>query len=357
MRLAAVLFCLATPVVAQQEAAEAAAQQLQIASARLEAAGSGRDQIRALTETVKAYEAGLAALRDGLRQIANEESEIAADLTAHREDLAQLIGMLSSISKTPSPVTFRHPKGAQDAARAGMMVADVATALQVDVDRLSQQLRAAQELRDAREMATETLQAGLQGAQTARTRLGQAISDRTELPRRFEEDPVQTALLAASAQTLGAFADQMAATTPPPENALTPSADFPLPVAGYVLPTSNPNRPGVSIAAAPQALVTTPVNATILFHGPLLDYGTVVILEPAADLMFIFAGLAEVFVQPGEILSAGAPIGLLGGVPAAVDSILTENVEPNTGQTQQVLYLEVREGQAAVSPDAWFALE
>lgn len=356
MKLVALLILLATPLAAQQEATDAATQ-LQAAGALLQAADSGRDQIKALTETVQAYEAGLVAMRDGLRQITLREMAIADDLTGRRAELAQLLGVLSTIGNTPQVVLHSHPQGPLTTARAGMLVADMTPALQAKVTALTAQLTTARDLRLAREVATQTLSDGLQGAQTARAALGKAVSDRTDLPRRFDEDPVQTALLIASAQTLGDFAGDLATETPSPENSLTASGDLPLPVAGVVLPEDGQNRPGVHIGAAPRALVITPVSATVLFQGPLLDYGKVVILEPTADVLFVFAGLAEVFGQPGEIMSAGAPIGLLGGTPAGVDGILTENEDPNAGQTQQTLYLEVREGQSAVNPDAWFALE
>lgn len=356
MRIAALLICLAGPVAAQQEAADAASQ-LQAANAQLQSAKSGRDQIKALTETVQAYEAGLVAMRDGLRQISQREAAITEDLSERREELAQLLGALTTIGKTPRPVLLSHPQGAQNAARAGMLVADMTPALQGKVDALTAQLNTVQQLRSSREAAALTLNEGLQGAQAARAALGQAISDRTTLPTRFDLDPVQTALLIASAQTLGDFADDLTQQTPGPESTLTASGNLPLPVAGIVLPDDGQDRPGVQIGAPARALVITPVTATLLFQGPLLDYGTVVILEPAADVLFVFAGLAEVFGKPGEILSAGAPIGLLGGTPARVDGILTENDDPNAGNTQQTLYLEVREGQSAVNPDAWFALE
>ena len=354
MRLAALLFCLATPLAAQQEASDAA-NQLQAANALLQAADSGRDQIKALTETVRAYEAGLVAMRDGLRKITIRENALNADLTDRREELAQLLGALTTISKTPSPVILSHPQGAENTARAGMLVADMTPALQSQVDALATQLQTAKDLRAARITATDTLTDGLQGAQTARAALGQAVSDRTDLPLRFDQDPVQSALLIASAQTLGDFARELSTQTPSPEINLTANGDLDLPVAGIVAAAGE--RPGININAAPRSLVTTPVNATLLFNGPLLNYGNVVILEPTADVLFVFAGLAEIFGRPGEILTAGTPIGLLGGTPTPVDSILTENEASKTGQAQQTLYLEVREGQSAISPDAWFALE
>lgn len=354
MRLTALLLCLASPLAAQQEAIEAAAQ-LQAARAQLEAAESGRDQISALTQTVQAYETGLVAMRAGLREITLREAAIADDLTARRSALTRLLGALSTISRRPRQVTLSHPQGAQNAARAGMVLADMSRALQAEATALRTQLDTASALRAARETAAQTLQDGLAGAQTARVALGQAISDRVALPTRFDADPVQTALLIASAETLHDFAISLATDTPDTETTLAPAANLPLPVAGIV--QSDDGRAGITIAAAPRALVTTPAPATILFQGSLLDYGTVVILEPSTDVLFILAGLAEVFVDSGEILPAGAPIGLLGGTPTGVDGILTENGSLTVGEMQQRLYLEVREGQAAVTPDAWFALE
>ena len=46
-------------------AAQAAADQLEAATIALQEAESARDRVAALTETVRAYEAGLAAMRDG----------------------------------------------------------------------------------------------------------------------------------------------------------------------------------------------------------------------------------------------------------------------------------------------------
>lgn len=350
MRLLALLICLASPLAAQQDAVDAAAA-LQAAAAQLEAAESGRDRIKALTETVQAYEAGLIAMRAGLRDIALREAAIADDLTARQTELAQLLGALSAISKTPRPVTFSHPQGAQDTAQSAMLISDMGEVLQAKATDLRAQLDLAGELRIARDAATQTLQSGLEGAQTARSALGQALSDRTDLPSRFDADPVQTALLLASADTLADFANRLGGEAPTPDLAFAPTGALPLPVVGIVQPHTS--RPGVMIAAAPQNLVTAPIGATVLFQGPLLDYGTVVILEPSADVMFVLAGLGQVAVNAGDILPAGAPIGFLPGV----DGILTENDGSFTGHPQQTLYLEVRDGQSAVKADRWFALE
>ncbi|WP_341368239.1 peptidoglycan DD-metalloendopeptidase family protein [Yoonia sp. BS5-3] len=350
MKILPLLLCLASPLAAQQEATDAAAQ-LQAARAMLEEAQTGRDRIEALTETVQAYEAGLVTMRAGLREIALQEAMLADRLELQQAEHAQLLGALSAISQTPRPVTFSHPQGAAQSARAAMLMTDMAAALQAQATAMRTQLDQAATLRGAREEGVDMLQSGLEGAQAARTALGQAVSDRVDLPTRFDADPLQTALLLASAETLADFATGLAAQAPDARETVVPTGSLALPVAGIVLPQTN--RPGVTIAAAPQALVTTPIGATVLFQGPLLDYGTVVILEPSADVMFVLVGLDKVLVQPGEILPVGAPIGFL----ADVDRILTENEGSLTVQAQQTLYLEVRDGQSAINVDRWFALE
>ncbi|WP_296426814.1 peptidoglycan DD-metalloendopeptidase family protein [Yoonia sp.] len=357
MRIAALLICLALPVAAQSpgDAAQAAAQRLEAAQMRMAEARGAPDRVKALTETVQAYEDGLTAMRDSLRQVAMRETAIETDLDQNREEVAKLLGVLQTISQTPAPVLLTHPRGPLGAARSGMMVADVTPALQAKVMVLQDQLTEITQLRTLQQDAVRMLTDGLGGAQTARAALGLAISQRTDLPLRFQEDPIQTALLLASTDTLAAFASRMADSAPDLDTRIAPTGNLPLPVRGQVLPDGD--RAGILIAAAPRALVTAPIAATILFRGPLLEYGNVMILEPSADVLFVIAGLAEVFGEPGEIVAAGAPLGLLGGEQLGVDGILTENSQIGADDGQQTLYLEVREGQSPVNPDAWFALE
>lgn len=360
IRLAALLICLSTAAVGQQAAQEAALQ-LKEARAQLDAADNASDRIAALTGAVKAYEAGLSAMREGQRAIALREADLAAQLREKSEGMGQLLGVLSTISRTPRPVLRVHPAGPLNTARAGMLVADMTPALAAQADGLRELLAQTRTLQQAQNDATQSLADGLQGAQSARGALGQAISNRTALPTRFTDDSVQTALMIASAGTLGDFAAQIVQARPDQTATLTATltaaGNLPLPVAGIVLPDDGSGRAGVRIATAPRALVTAPAAATILFQGALLDYGTVVILEPAADVLFVMAGFAEVFGQTGEVLAAGAPIGLLGDDQRYDDGILTENDGIDVGARAQALYLEVRDGQGSVNTDAWFALE
>lgn len=349
------------------QAAMDAALRLEDASIRLSDADSARDRIAALTETVQAYEAGLIALRDGLRRAAVRQTALESELDAKSDEIAQLLGVLQSMGQAPAPVMLLHPTGPTGTARSGMILADVTPALQAEAELLRSQLDEITLLRQLQDGAADTLQRGLDGAQTARSKLSEAISDRTDLPRKFADDPIQTTLLIASADTLDALADNLLSMEGdlgvPAPDATDLKGTMPLPVQGRVLRGYNEEdlagvvRPGLLMSAPARALVTVPAASTIRFQGPLLDYGNVVIIEPAAGVLFVYAGLAEVFGDVGEVLPEGSPIGLMGGDDPLVDEILTEVSQGNGFRATESLYLEVREGTTPVDPATWFAIE
>jgi len=317
-----------------------------------------------LTETVQAYEAGLAALRTGLRRAAIRQRTIEADLEARSDEVAQLLGVLQTMGRAPAPILMLHPSGPTGTARSGMMLADVTPALQDRVEALRLQLEEVVVLRELQTAALTVLEDGLEGAQIARTQLSAAISDRTDLPQRFAEDSVQMALLLASSETLDAFASGLTETQASDgPDAGSVKGDIPLPVGGQVIRRfEEPDaagiiRPGILIATRPRALVTSPLPATVRYAGPLLDYGNVIILEPAADVLWVIAGMQQVFGEVGQIVPRGTPIGLMGGIITDAQGILTESAQGSGGQRTQTLYLEVRDRQSAVDPADWFAFQ
>ncbi len=369
MRALAVLLLLwAAPLAAETspaDAAKSAADKLAAAADQLAAAEGARDRVAALTATVQAYEAGLVALRDGLRRAAIRRHALEAELAARSDEVAQLLGVLETMGRAPAPLLLLHPLGPTGTARSGMLLADVTPALQARADALKAQLDELAILQALQEDAAGRLALGLDGAQEARTALTTAIQDRTDLPKSFIDDPVQTALLIASSETLDAFASSLGEIPGDQDSTLSASAagNLSLPVFGTILrkfgetDAAGISRPGIVIATRPRALVTTPVAATLRFQGPLLTYGNVVILEPAAGVLFVLAGLAETFGETGEILPIGAPVGLMGGESPAVNAILRETDQGNGAQANETLYLEVREGQGPVNPANWFAYE
>ena len=363
---AAILSCLlSSGAMAQQDPGEVAldaVRMLEESADALALAKGGRERVKALTEIVRGYETGLSALRDGLRAAAIRESQLAADLRAREDEIAQLLGVLQSMSRAPAPATLIHPSGPTGTARAGMLLTEVTPGLKAKADALRADLEEVQALQLLQEQAAEKLREGLEGAQNARTALSKAVADRTDLPRRFTEDAVQTAVLIAATETLEGFASGLSTIAENEAPGSLPDishrkGNLRLPVQGQILRRAGePDaagvvRPGILVATRPQAVVTTPTAATIRYRGPLLNYGLVTILEPQAETLFVFAGLDAVFGQIGQVLPAGDPVGLMGGA-LQTDVSLSGDGAGNT--RPETLYIEIREFNQPVDPETWF---
>lgn len=370
MRLALLLCLLGMPVQAQTpaEAARTAMSQLEEATRKLDEAESARNRVRALTEAVRAFESGLAAMRDGLRAASIRETELRRVLDARDGEVTRLLAALSALGTDAGPQSFVHPDGPIGAARAGLLMAAVTPALSDAAAGLRADVEEATALRQLQQDAANTLQSGLADLQTARTALSQAIADRTDLPRKFTEDPVRTAILIGATETLDGFAAGLSQITENETDLDLPAArarkgSLPLPVSGEVLrragetDAAGVTRPGVLIATRPRALVTTPTAATIRYRGPLLDYGLVTILEPEPDILFVLAGLDTVFGEIGQVLPEASPVGLMGGPAGQSDDIQSPSGERTGEALSETLYIEVRSGDTPEDPLGWFTVD
>ncbi|WP_170506037.1 murein hydrolase activator EnvC family protein [Ruegeria arenilitoris] len=362
----AVLF--ATPIHAQTDPSKAAlnaVQMLEDASVALTEADSARDRVRALTETIQAYEAGLTAMREGLRRAATREAQLTTELRSREDEIAQLLGVLQTIETTAPPVLMLHPSGPLGSARAGMMLSEVTPGLNARAQELAHDLQEVQTLRQLQQSAADTLTEGLTGVQTARTKLSTAIADRTDLPVRFVEDPVRTAILISSTETLEGFASGLSEISEG-EIAETNAdisqrkGEVALPAQGVVLhragdtDAAGVKRPGVVVGTRPRAIVTSPTAATIRYRGPLLDLGNLVILEPQPGLLFVFSGLQEVYGDPGQVIPEGTPVGLMPGETPEIGAILSTSSDGTGTDRSETLYIEVRQDNSPVDPESWF---
>ncbi len=365
-RAAVLALLLAGPATAQTvaETAAAASADLQAAITALDDATTSKDRVAALTATIRAYEAGLATLREALRQARLRETQLTLRFEAERGQLTQLLGVLAQVDADPGPLLLLHPAGPVGTARSGMILAEIAPALQSEAERLRGELAELRDLRSLQDAAAATLVDGLGQAQVARTALSQAISDRTDLPKRFDDDPAAMQALLDSAETLDAFAAGLAPDIAGTADFADRKGTLPLPVQGTLLRRADEadaagvRRPGITLATRPQALVTAPHPGTIRYRGPLLDYGNVMILEPGGDYLLVLAGMATVYGEVGEVVAEGAALGLMGGAEAS-DGAAEFLVVPDAGgavRETETLYMELRRGTKPEDPAPWFGL-
>jgi len=357
---------LAVPAHADPAAkAIAAVNQLNSAVATLESAKGGRDRVAALTQAIRAFEAGLSAMREGTREAAIREDQLTRQLAARDVEIAELIGAMQTVGGAPSPIMLLHPEGPTGSARAGMILGEITPSLARQAAELRVALQELQTLQTLQASAQDTLRDGLRGVQRARTELATAIADREPLPKRFTADPVRTAILISSTETLQGFAEGLSQMVDTPIEAATPDlaalrGTLPLPVQGRVTlnagetDAAGVTRPGIVVATRPNALVTAPFAATVRYTGALLDLGQVIVLEPQTDVLLILSGVETVYVDAGFVVQKDAPLAVMGGVEpqeATNASLDTQGTGTNRSET---LYIEIRENNAPVDPAQWF---
>lgn len=365
---------LALPVPGQASEVAAAAQQaretLDLAIADLLAAQGARDRVAALSATIRAYEDGLSALRLQLRNAALRETRLRREFDAKSARLAQLLGVLSALQRTEGPLLLLHPSGPVGTAQSGMLLAEVSPALAAEAEVLRLQLQEIALIRALQDSAAQTLEDGLRAVQSARTALSQAIADRRDLPPPVADDAAMLAALAEGAETLEAFARDLASLALPGDAGddgqfkrfSEMRGALPMPVQGVVLrrageaDAAGVRRPGLLIAARPHALVMAPWPATIRYLGPLLDYGNVMVLDPGEGYLMVLAGLDIVYGVVGEVVNEGAPLGLLGGQDAGAMEFISAAFDGLGGINSETLYVELRQGSNPVDPAEWFTL-
>ena len=340
---------------------------LDAAHLSLSEAKRASDRVAALTETIRAFEDGLDALRQGLRHVAQRQAAIQREFDAESETVSQFLAVLLSIQSASGPLGLLHPFGPLGAARSGMIVSELTPEVQRQAEVLRLRLEEVAVLRTLQENAVSILQQGLSDVQRARTELSLAISNRTDLPQRFLSDPTALQGLINSAETLDGFASGLADieySNGVPEVFEEFSGSLgrlQLPVSGRLLRQYNEadaagvRRPGMLIATQQFALVTNPWPATLRYAGPLLDYGNVMILEPEAGVLMILAGLDQVFGETGQVLAVQTALGLMGGKNPDPDGIFNTSSPGAGSEASETLYIELRVDGQPVDPAIWFA--
>lgn len=346
--------------------AHLAVRQLEEANQMLSEAKDAQNRVRALTQTVRAYEAGLAVLGSGMEQAELREAELKNALERREKEVANLLGVLSTIERDSVLSSLVHPAGALATARAGMMLADVTPALEQKAETLRSDLKDLQDLAALQSLASERLVLALNEAELARAALNNALKTQSDLPRRFSEDPVKTALLLAASETLTEFAASLdIIATSVVSGSLPEITDrrgrlhLPVTEAAVEHRSGAASPPALRLSTPHKALVTTPVPATLRYRGPLLDYGNVVIVEPQQGILIVMAGLETVFGEIGQVLPGGSPVGWMPGPSLSESGLGDAHVsatEPGAGsQDTQTLYIEIREKNIPVDPLTWFA--
>ena len=344
---------------AQSHAAGARAEQLEAQAARATAVADKTSQdTAAIAARIQQAEAETAEKEAQIRLIDSQSARLRANLAQRQQPLVRLTAALEFLARRPIALALFRPGSIIDTVHMRALIESMipevqrrTASLRTEIAQghiLEEQLRQAQvalrgeervlagrrqalatievqqrlAARDVNGSADREAERALALAEQARD-LGSLVDNLSK------EDELRTRLAAlpgpimrpdqpGRASTAAQVADDAGLAAKPP----TPVMPAPLP--GYLLPLTGqlvtgfgdatqgaPSR-GISIATQAGAQVVAPAAARVAFAGPYRGFGQIVILAHDNGWTSLITGMADVNVRIGDVLVAGAPLGVAG---------------------------------------------
>ncbi|MDE0725135.1 MAG: peptidoglycan DD-metalloendopeptidase family protein [Alphaproteobacteria bacterium] len=98
-----------------------------------------------------------------------------------------------------------------------------------------------------------------------------------------------------------------------------------------------PRAQGITLRTRPRAQVVAPHDGRIVFAGPFLNYGLILIISHGEGYHSLLAGLSKLQTVVGQSVLAGEPVGVMGG------------------DGKRSLYVELRRKGTAIDPNPWWS--
>ena len=345
-----------------------------LSAALVEAARSERqlgDEISVISGRLD----GLGVQQDGLR----------ASLAERRGVLAEVLGALQRMGLNPPPAILVRPEDALSSVRSAILLAAVVPELRGETEVLIADLRELQRLAAEIEAERARLVSTATNQMEEQKRLSLLLDEKRRLQAESEErlagEQARAAELAAEAGSLAeliealeseieiaALAEERRAAA---ENAAISATRTPLttasvafsamtgrlglPAAGRIerrfgeADGSGGTLQGDMLATHSGAIVTAPVDGSVLYAGPFRSYGQLLILNAGEGYHVVLAGMGRISVSPGQAVLAGEPVGLMG------ESRVASAVAFAGAATGPELYVEFRKEGKPVDPAPWWA--
>lgn len=287
-------------------------------------------------------EATLAGLN---RNLAGKEKEFAA----RKKEYAQTVVSLMRMRQLPPTAMFAKPEQVDDMMRASEVMRSANAALARRARALKQDMEEVtalrQRVRNNKQQVTRQ-QAMLQEKQK---QLAEDLKTRQRLQEKLVRDhratSAQVAKLSRESASLQELigklqkAPMVAQKTTAAPSARPALGGLRLPVAGSVLhrfgdrKNANETYRGMVLSARNGATVVAPIAGEVVFTGPFMDYGRMVLLKHGDGYISLLAGLSSISVTLNQQVGKGEPV----------------------GTSTPKLYVELRQRSKPIDPAAWFA--
>ena len=349
----------------------------------------------AAAQRVKLAEIEVADVEERLDKLIVSELEVRGRLDGSNAEIANVLAALERITLNPPPALIVKPDDALGSARSAILIAAIVPQLRARADAVTADLKALTGIKQAALAEEATLKANYAVLEEEQLRIATLIAARKQgLATRSaeltaeEQQAVELATRATSIKELiGSLSNQItdvATASAAPDKPLDPNAPVLTPEQIKVA-LANPARTepaipfasargfltmpangvtvldygandgfgginqGLSVVTRAEAQVVAPADGWVLYKGPYLNYGQIVILNTGQSYTALLAGLETVTVDIGQFVQMGMPLGTMGS------RTIGRTVTTNAGADQPTLYIELRQNNEPVDPTDWWA--
>jgi septal ring factor EnvC (AmiA/AmiB activator) len=368
--------------------------------AEIEAMKGDRDKqnaaLIAASARVKAAEADIAAVQEKIGDLIVQELDTRGRLDGADASISNVLAALERISRNPPPALIVDPSDALGSARSAILIEAIlpqlkarADQVMADLARLNQIKAAAQaeeanlkanfDVLEEEQLRIATLiQARRQNEETATAALAQEERDAQLMADKAAALKQLIADLGKQAQAVATAADatarandggrapaldaetvRLALANPARTSPAVPFAaargflDFPVSGVNIINYGDGDGYGGISkglsVVTRADAPVLAPADGWVVFSGPYLNYGQIVILDAGQDYTILMAGLAAIDVRLGQFVKLGDKLGNMGS------RSFGRTVATSAGASRPTLYIEMRNKNAPMDPTGWWA--
>lgn len=365
----------------------------EIAGIRADRAALNKALLEATART-QGVERRIGAIEERLALLQSSETAIRRSLEGRRGLIAEVLAALQRIGRRPPPAVLVRPEDILEAVRASMLLGAVVPDLRQEIEILSTDLGELVRLRSGIADERKAMTGELESLAAERQRLASLVEARREREAAAAKDvETQRGLsgeLAAQARNLRDFVERiekeisvanraaeaarqaleaetreqrqrMAALAFKDPARLAPKIGFseargllPLPVAGSQLRGFGESdgvggtTRGISLTTRPNALVSAPSDAWVVYAGPFRSFGQLLILNAGGGYYLLLAGMQRIDVSLNQFVLAGEPVAVMGQTSEAAATIV------GSGTGEPVLYIEFRKDGVSIDPTPWW---
>ncbi|MBI1274877.1 peptidoglycan DD-metalloendopeptidase family protein [bacterium] len=329
-----------------------------------------RGTLTKMADKIQRIERRLSDTEKELGAIDAETADRERDLATRSAQLEESLAAMLRFSQVPPEAWVALPGNADDAVRSAILLGHVTGGLQEEANQLREKIRILGELRQQRQILQATLEEERKELLAGQTEMAEKIQQRqqmhAELDKGIESTGKELKQLSSKAKDLSELlaaitkreAAQAKNIAPGKRRNAAPEVNEPetasvnLPKGGLRLPAQGklvsgfgakgddgmPQK-GIRIATRPGAQVVSPMKGEVVYTGPFMGYGNIIIIRHTDEMHTLIAGLGQIQAAVGQKLMAGEPIGKMKNA----DSGLTK------------LYMELRKNAKPVDPSPWLS--